>query len=298
MIQTAAIIGLGAVGGMYASLLRRHLKREQVFGIADAERICRYEKEGIFVNGERLDITYLADTDPRIRPADLLIFATKYGSLTEAVKSAGPAVGPDTIVMSFLNGVTSEEIIQKALSPARLLYATVQGMDSGKKGNQIHYLHNGNVAFGEKNGRISETVNEAAALFDQAGIPYINPPDMMRQLYNKWMFNVGLNQTCAYYACGYEGIQKAGRIRDTFLAAMEEARACAAAEGVHLTEEDVKDWLQLAQTFDPHGEPSMRQDTKAGRPTEAQLFGGTVREIAMRHNIDIPVNDMFCRRFL
>ena len=88
MIQTAAIIGLGAVGGMYASLLRRHLKREQVFGIADAERICRYEKEGIFVNGERLDITYLADTDPRIRPADLLIFATKYGSLTEAVKSA------------------------------------------------------------------------------------------------------------------------------------------------------------------------------------------------------------------
>ena len=37
---------------------------------------------------------------------------------------------------------------------------------------------------------------------------------------------------------------------------------------------------------------------KAGRQTEAGLFCGTFIEIATRHGIDVPVNRMFCERFM
>ena len=296
MIQTIGIIGLGAVGGMYADLQRRHYGKDQVICIAAADRIGRYEKEGVFVNGSRLDITYVPDT--AAQPVDLLIFATKYYSLEDAIASAKNAIGPDTIVMSFLNGVISEGLIAERLHPQHLLYTTVQGMDAGKVSNQITYIHCGNIAFGELDGRISEDVLAVRQVWDKISMPYSNPESMKWQLYNKWMTNVGVNQTCAYYACTYEEVQPGGKYRDTFIAAMEEARACAAAEGVNLTEADLQKWVDVMDSLVPDGEPSMRQDTKAGRPTEAGLFCGTVIEIADRHGIEVPVNRMFYARFL
>ena len=37
--------------------------------------------------------------------------------------------------------------------------------------------------------------------------------------------------------------------------------------------------------------PSMRQDALAGRPTEVDLFAGTIREYGRRFGIPTPVND-------
>ena len=296
MNLTIGIIGLGAVGGMYADLLRRQYDSSQIICIADAERIERYRQDGVYCNGHRLEIRYVPSEEAQ--PVDLLIFATKFYSLQEAMDSAVQAIGPDTIVMSFLNGVISERIIADKLHPQHLLYTTVQGMDAGKEGNQITYLHSGSVAFGEADGGITKDVLTVREIFEAVGIPCINPPDMKRQLYNKWMANVGVNQTCAYYACGYRGVQPGGRYRDIYITAMEEARACANAEGVALTEEDLDHWVAVMDSLAPDGEPSMRQDTKAGRPTEARLFCGTVAEIAARHGIDVPVNRMFCKAFM
>ena len=296
MIQTIGIIGLGAVGGMYADLLRKHFTREQVICIAAEDRIERYERDGVFVNDSRLDITYVKDTEAW--PVDLLIFATKYYSLEDAIASGKEAVGAETIVMSFLNGVISEELIAERLHPQHLLYTTVQGMDAGKVGNRISYIHHGNIAFGELDGTVSEDVLAVRQVLDRIGMPYVNPESMKWQLYNKWMTNVGVNQTCAYYACTYREVQPGGKYRDTFIAAMEEARACAGAEGVDLTEEDLQKWVDVMDSLVPDGEPSMRQDTKAGRPTEAGLFCGTVIEIAERHGLEVPVNRMFYERFL
>ena len=296
MIQTIGIIGLGAVGGMYADQLRRQYDSSQICCISDAERTERYRRDGMFTNGRRLDIRYVSAEEAQ--PVDLLIFATKYYSLEEALDSAVNAVGPDTIVMSFLNGVISEKIVAEKLHPQHLLYTTVQGMDAGKVGNQITYQHIGSIAFGEADGSVSEDVLAVREVLDRAGIPYSNPADMKWQLYNKWMANVGVNQTCAYYGCGYGGVQPGGEYRDIYIAAMEEARACANAEGVVLTEEDLDHWVGVMDSLTPDGEPSMRQDTKAGRQTEAGLFCGTVIEIAARHGIDVPVNRMFCERFM
>ena len=43
----------------------------------------------------------------------------------------------------------------------------------------------------------------------------------------------------------------------------------------------------------PKGMPSMRQDLKAGRRCELDLFAGTIRELGDKHGIDTPVNDTY-----
>lgn len=76
MIQKIGIVGLGALGIMYAELFQDTLGREQVYVIADRERVRRYREEGVYSNGERCDFRYMEAEEAQ--EMDLLIFATKY----------------------------------------------------------------------------------------------------------------------------------------------------------------------------------------------------------------------------
>ena len=51
---------------------------------------------------------------------DLLIVSLKYGALPGAVDSIKEAVGDNTIIMSLMNGVDSEEIISEKQSKGQL----------------------------------------------------------------------------------------------------------------------------------------------------------------------------------
>ena len=63
------------------------------------------------------------------------------------------------------------------------------------------------------------------------------------------MLNVGLNQVCAVYNVPYRGVQHPGTARDTMLAAMREAQALAAREGVTLTDADISAWMKMTDAL-------------------------------------------------
>ena len=67
--------------------------------------------------------------------------------------------------------------------------------------------------------------------------------------------------------------------------------ALAALEGVPLGEDDLNFYLGLLDRLDPDAMPSMRQDGLARRPSEVELFSGTVRALAKKHGLSTPVND-------
>lgn len=75
------------------------------------------------------------------------------------------------------------------------------------------------------------------------------------------------------------------------LSAMREVLTLAHAEGIPLTEEDITMWTAVIDGITPTNEPSMRQDSKAHRKSEVELFSGTVRRLAQKHHISVPVND-------
>lgn len=72
--------------------------------------------------------------------------------------------------------------------------------------------------------------------------------------------------------------------------AMHEVIAVAKAEGIDLTEEDFEKDMKILRGLNIEGTPSMRQDALAGRPSEVELFAGTMLRIATRHGIDVSVN--------
>lgn len=289
-IRKIGIIGQGALGVMYGWQLTRHLGNERVFFIADSRRIEKYQREGIYCNGEKTEFQYLTPDTKGVQ-ADLLIFAVKYTAIEEALDDTANFVGGSTILLSLLNGIASEERIGARYGEDKMLYCVAQEMDALKEGNQFSHTNMGTLVIGNRDNKRDERLSAVENILRKAGIPYLIPEDIMHCLWSKLMFNTGVNQTAAVYACNYRQMQEEGQIRDTALSAMEEARCIAEAEGTVITDREFSEWMQILGRLNPEGMPSMRQDTKAKRKTEVELFSGALRKLGKKHQIPTPVNN-------
>jgi len=289
-IKTVAIIGLGALGILYGNQLSKGMPGENLRIIADSERITKYETEKIYSNGSPCDFQYMTPEE-KCNPADLILFTVKYQGLQAAIKAVSNQVGENTIILSALNGITSEAIIGKTYGMENILYCVAQGMDAVKIRNRLNYAHMGMLVFGEKKtGEISTKVQAVASFFDRVKLPYQIDTEMYKRLWGKFMLNVGVNQTVAVQEGNYGDIQREGPARDTMILAMREVIALSEKEGINLTEEDLNYWLRVLSTLSSQGKPSMRQDLEARRFSEVELFAGTVLELGKKHRLPTPVN--------
>jgi len=294
-IKTVGIIGLGALGVLYAQLLTTALGREHVLILADAERTERYRESGMWYNGEACDFQYV-DAAKQTEPVDLLLFAVKFGGLKNAMETCRHLVGPDTTLISVLNGIASEPMLSEMFSPEQVVWCVAQKMAALKEGNRVEVDPIGELALGVPAGQDETHLRRLADFFAQIGFPHSLPADIRLQMWSKLLCNTGVNQTTMVFECGYGGVQQPGKARDTMFGAMAEVVAVANAEGVPLTEADSHNWVSIIDTFPPQGEPSMRQDGKAHRKSEVELFAGTVRKLAKKHGISVPVNDWLYER--
>lgn len=291
-IETVSIIGLGALGILFGNHMAAQMPPGNLRIIADRERIKRYEREGIFCNGQRCDFHYLSPEEEGL-PADLIIFAVKYGGLHEAIEAVRNQVGEHTIFLSLLNGISSEEIIADAYGAEHVLYCVAQGMDAVKVGNQMNYANMGMICFGDrKPGIISENAQAVKHFFTSVGLPHQLDTDMNRRMWGKLMLNVGVNQAVAMFGSTYGDVQRDGQARDVMIGAMREVITLAQQENIHITEDDLGYWLNVVGSLSPLGKPSMRQDIEAGRPSELELFAGTIIRLGKKHSLPTPVNQM------
>lgn len=294
-IKTVGVVGLGALGVIFAHQLTRGAGYENVKVLASSKRTARYKEEGVYLNGARCDFNY-ADTAAEAQPLDLLLFAVKFGALEDAIAECRHLVGPDTTIISALNGIASEQVLSDAFGAEKVVWCVAQKMSAVKEGNQATCPAYGELALGVPAGQDDSRLRMLAAFFDKANFPYCLPEDIQIHMWSKLLCNTGCNQAAMVYACGYGGLQAPGEARDAMLGAMREVVLVANAEGIPLSEEDVSSWDAIILSLPPDGEPSMRQDSKAHRKSEVELFAGTIRKLAARHGIAVPVNDMLYQR--
>jgi len=289
-IKTVSIIGLGALGILFGNHLSKRMPKADLRIIADRDRINKYESNHVYCNGENCEFNYMTPEE-FCEPADLIIFTVKYEGLNDAIQAMKNHVGEQTIILSALNGITSEAIIGETYGMDKILYCVAQGMDAVKVGNKLTYEHMGMLCFGEgEPGIISPKVKRVVEFFENMEVPYQSVTDMNKRLWGKFMLNVGVNQTVAVYESDYGEIQKNGQARDTMISAMREVMVLSEKNGINLTEDDLNYWLKILNTLSPTGKPSMRQDLEAKRYSEVELFSGTVIKMSEEYGIPTPVN--------
>ncbi len=297
-IRSVVIAGAGAVGLTVASQLYAYDPR-CVRILAGGQRLKRYREQGLFVNGNRIafDFAPAGAEDGALHgePADLVIFACKAPQLAAVLSDVKPYVGSGTLMLSLLNGISSEQEISGMYGAWRIPLAMILGTDAQHSGTHTTFSHKGVIHFGEADGSESERVSRIAALFDKAGIAYEIPANMLRRLWYKFMINTGINQTSAALQLTYRPFQTKGGIseaRSMMEAAMREVIAIAQTEGINLNDNDIASWYQTLDTLDPDTKTSMSQDVAAHRQTEVELFAGTLIKMGKKKKIPVPVNQL------
>lgn len=307
--EAVAVVGAGAMGAMYADHFTRAGIRTLL--LAHGERAARLREHPITVNGRRLDAEVLDPLEPSRQAAAvptvaLVLVAVKHDHLREAIGLMAPLVGTDTVILSVLNGLESEEIILRGLQETRSETTAEQvqlcialAMDAEREGRAVRYTQAGRLVFGPAGGEAhahgragtdAGRVQTVQDILTRAGLAWSTPGDMRHQMWWKFMVNVGINQPSAVLRAPYGVFQHPGPAYDLMMALIEEVRAVAQAEGVALTDADVQRWHTVLAGQPAAGMTSMHQDVLAGRPTEVDIFAGRVVELGGRHGIPVPHN--------
>lgn len=293
-IRKVSIVGMGALGLLYGSHIAKHLGMETVDFVMEDGRLQKYRNRPFYCNGEEMKFNLTLDS--QAKPADLLIIAVKYTGLRDALNIMENCIGPDTIILSVLNGISSEGIIGQRYGMDKIIHTVAQGMDAMKFNNELQYTQMGKLHIGITDDRLKEKLDCVSAFFDRINLPYVVEEDILHRLWSKFMLNVGVNQTCMVYQTDYAGALAEGEPNRTMIAAMREVIVLANAEGINLSEKDLNQYIDIIKTLNPKGTPSMGQDRINRRPSEVELFAGTVIEMARKHHIYVPANEFLYKK--
>lgn len=292
--EKIALIGLGAIGAAYAARIYDR-DPHSIRIVADARRAGQIEK-GITVNNK---VYRFSCVSPQAEsgPADLVLVAVKFHQLGQAIADIKKQVGPETVIASLMNGISSEEIIGRVYGMDKMLYAMCNGIDAVREADKVSYTSFGKVYFGEKSNTVlSERVRAVKELFERCGIPYVIPDNMPDTLWYKFMINVGINQCSAVLKAPYGvflDVKEAGELMES---AMLEVVTLAEKVGVRLEREQIAGFYPIIRTLSPQGKTSMLQDVEAKRKTEVEMLGGEVCELGKKYGVPTPVNETLFRQ--
>ena len=279
--KTVALIGAGAVGAFFIRGLSRALG-DGFCVIADGGRAERLKSGGLVINGEQVFPRVCSPKEAA--GADLVLIATKYPGLPEAIEYVRQIAAPHTTIVSTLNGVDSEEVIAEAVGGERILNAYMV-IASQRVGNRIDYnLDAPGLVFGERD--TPERTPRAAALdslLGRAGIRHRFTSEILREQWQKFALNMGNNLPQAILNVGYEAYVDSMHVRFIHDRLFDEVIRVAAAYGIEVRYDENRHGRVR-----PEARFSTLQDIDAGRPTEIEMFAGVLMKKAAAAGIEVP----------
>lgn len=291
-IKNVLICGIGAIGSIYADKISKY-NNENLRILVDKNRLEKYRKNPKIFNGKELKLNYILPDNKDFK-ADLIVIATKYDGLFDSIKNIENFAKEDTIILSLLNGVTSENYLAEKYGWKHIIHSYFIGHSAMREGNKITFDGTGDIVFGVQDSTITDKNDEILLknYFDKVRISYKIPEDIKRSMWLKFMLNVSSNQLSAILHLTFGQMQKSEKIKNMLKKIMLEVIEIAKVQGVNNTDTILEDAFKSLDKMCPEGKTSMLQDVEAGRKTEVEMFAGAVIEMGKKFNIPTPYNNM------
>ncbi len=288
-----AIIGAGGVGGYFGALLAA--AGEDVHFVVRSRTLRVLKQQGLRIESAvtplHLPEVNATDDPASIGAADLVIFAVKLPDAKAAAGQVTPLLGPATIVVPFQNGVESAAMLAGAVPEAQIACGVAYIAASLREPGVV--VHGGQFArlrFGARDPAQAPALQAFADACQRAGVDGKCVGDIRREVWEKFVFLVGLSAMTAVTRKPIGVIRADPEMRETLRAVMRETYAVGRAEGVELPADFVDARVAFVDTLPETMQASMLHDLQAGRPLELPWLSGAVVRMGQRHGIDTPVN--------
>lgn len=281
-IEKVALIGAGAVGAYFIWGLSDKLG-DNFTVVANGSRKNKLLNNNIIIN----DKEYLLNVAEAsvIGHVDLILVACKQDALLQVVEDIKPLIGADTMVISLLNGVTSEEIIGESIGMEHMLYSVMR-IAAERVDNRIKFDPDATlgVYVGERD--IKEPTERILAVeefFENTGIHYTYVSDIENEIWTKYAANISQNLPQAILNVGFGAYIDSEHVRTIARELWKEVAMIARNKGIEIGDE----FKQFAGS-NMKARFSTLQDLDAGRHTEIEAFAGDMIRMGKETGISVP----------
>jgi 2-dehydropantoate 2-reductase len=311
IFESVTIVGAGAIGGWLGARLAA--QGVQVSLLARGATLAALQHHGLRLrSGDaeqhyRLPATSDAGT---LGVQDLVVVAVKAPALPDIARSIGPLLGPDTVVLTAMNGVPwwffqgfggdlsgtrlqavdPKGELAAAIAPARVLGCVVHASCSSDAPGVVRHHFGQGLIVGEPAGGQSARVKALAAMLSAAGFDTTVSPQIQRDVWYKLWGNMTVNPISALTGATTDLILDDPLVRGFVSGVMLEAREIGARIGIPISQqpEDRHAVTRKLGAF----KTSMLQDLEAHKPVELDALVTVVQELGQLTGVATPLTDV------
>jgi 2-dehydropantoate 2-reductase len=304
------IFGAGAIGGFLGAELAA--SGTDVTLIARGEHLAAMRANGLTLirDGETRTV-HPACTDDTADAGeqDVVIVTLKAHTAPAAVEAMGPLLGPETAVVTAVNGIPwwyfhgiegalADHRLESvdpggrqwdAIGPERAIGCVLYPATEIAEPGVIRHVAGDRFTLGEPDGSRSERVTALAEALSKAGLKAPVRPHIRDEIWVKLWGNVSFNPISVLTGATLDQICADPDSRAVSRAVMLEAQAVGEALGIRFAL-DVEKRIAGAEAVGAH-KTSMLQDFERGRALEIEPVVGAVAEMARLVDVATPTLD-------
>ena len=304
------IYGAGAIGGWIASALARSGCSVSV--VARGAALDALQLHGLRLReGKTVTSQAVASSasPAELGVQDLVVLAVKAPSLPEVARRIAPLLGPDTMILTAMNGVPwwflqgfggalagqrllsvdPQGELAQALPAQRIIGCVVHASCSVDAPGLIRHHFGNGLIVGEPSGAATERVQALAALLQRASFAATVSPQIQKDIWFKLWGNMTVNPISAITCATTDRILDDELVRGFISAVMLEAKEIGARFGIPI-EQQPEDRHAVTRKLGAF-KTSMLQDAEAGRAIELDSLVGAVRELGQHVGVETPLID-------
>lgn len=304
------IYGAGAIGGWIGSGLARAGCSVSV--VARGATLNALQLHGLRLQqGRQVTSQAVASSaaPAELGVQDLVVLAVKAPSLPEVVRQITPLIGPDTMVLTAMNGVpwwflqdfggalagrqlTSVDPrgeLAAALPMRHIIGCVVHASCSVEEPGLVRHHFGNTLILGEPSGEKTARVRQLAAMLEKAGFDAPVSEQIQKDIWFKLWGNMTVNPISALTGATTDLIMGDELVRDFISSVMLEAKETGARMGISI-EQQPEDRHQITRKLGAF-KTSMLQDMEAGKPVELDALVAAARELGQLSGVATPFTD-------
>jgi 2-dehydropantoate 2-reductase len=291
MTMRILVIGAGATGGYFGARLAQ-AGRDVTFLLRPG-RAAAVRANGIRLTGQGPDevvpapVVTAGEIDG---PYDLVLLTVKNGALESAMDDMAPAVGPGTLILPFLNGMSHLDRLNQRFGVSAVLGGVVIiATTVNQQGDIVRLAPQASLTTGAQPSPTPPDAIGLAAVLDVPGFDFALSTDILADMWSKWVFIATLGAfTCLMRGAVGEIVAQPGgdQLGPAFVA---EATAIASANGYPIADAQVGNTTATVTKAGSNLTSSMYRDVVDGHPTESDYILGDLVARGQKHGLESPL---------
>lgn len=300
--HTYAVVGTGAVGGLYGARLQRAGAEVHFLLRSDVDYVRQHGLRIESVDGD-FDLPHVrAYSRVEDMPAcEVVLVALKTTQNHLLPKLLLPLVKKDTLVVMLQNGLGIEEAAAAIVGPERI-FGGLCFVCSNKRGpGHICHLDYGHITLAQYTADqspagLTDDLRRLAADFEQSGTTVLLADDLLTARWKKLVWNVPFSGLSVALDALTDALVNNEHTYALARALMVEVvTAAQAVHQRHIPGIFIEEMLTATFKMTPY-QPSLKLDHDTGRPMEVEAIFGEPLRLAQQAGLAVPFMEMLYRQ--